>query len=99
MPAAVLAVPSSNLDHDCGLGGEEPGETGTPCAGALDTDDVHVTEAVQPPPQLPITGRCCREGFGVEHAAALIERSCDVCVLVRVDAARDANLEICHGES
>ena len=85
--ATMLPVRAGHLEHRDILNSEVPGQTRTPRPGAFDTDGDDLTQGAQPSQQLPIAGRRRRERFGAEHPPDLVERSSDVDVLVRVDAA------------
>ncbi len=75
-----------HLDHRDLLGGQEPGQAGTPGAGAFDPDRDDVAEPVEPAPQRGVARCGCGERLGAEHPAELVECGCDVGVFVGVDA-------------
>ena len=66
-------------------------ETGAVTAGALDPDELDLAEALQPTEQLPVAGRRRRKALDAEERSAVVERSRDVNVEVRVDTAGDAS--------
>ena len=72
------------------------GQARAPGARALDADGFQVTEAAQPPEQIPIAAGGGRKLFGPGHAAQAIDSGGDVEVLVGVDASNDRARRIYH---
>ena len=86
---AMLTVRAMHLDDANVLRCEEAGESGTPCAGAFDPDQLERPETAKPTEQLSVAGGRCRERLGAERAAEFVNRGRDVNVFVGVDATRD----------
>jgi hypothetical protein len=95
----MLPVRAHHLTHIDTLSAEVAGQAGTPGAGPLDADRDDVAMAAQPSPQLPVASRGRWERSRAEQTAYLVERGCNVNVLVRVDTAEHATRVgrwLCH---
>jgi hypothetical protein len=83
-----LAVGSIDLQHRHTLGGEEPGESRSPRAGAFHTDGHDATVTLEPRQHAAMASTGRGELGGVEQPAKVIDDGSDVHVSMRIDPSR-----------
>jgi len=87
---ASLPVRPIDLHHRHIMGVQEAGQPGPIGTGSLHPDQLDITEAGQPRPQLPITGSRRGELGDAEQTAAFVQRCRDVDIEMGIDTLGDS---------